>query len=206
MTQPTYLADFQGRTLEIIEHQGRPWLTAEQAGIALGFKHPRRAVNKIYERHADEFGAEDSCGTKLVLQGDTQARNVRLFSQTGCILLAFFATTPTAKAFRQWAKQVLAGHADPSLADSYHALREQYVALIDRHQRLADLVRRADRSLARIERYAALGLSNYEIGRLLGRSESWVRRRRRELGACGLIRQALPAPQQAALPLEGGAS
>ena len=202
MTQPTYLADFHGQTLEIIEHQGRPWLTAEQAGIALGFKHPRRAVNKIYERHADEFGAEDSCGTKLVLQGDTQARQYRLFSQTGCILLAFFANTPTAKAFRQWAKEVLAGRPDPSLADSYHRLRDEYAALVDRHRQLKTLLLRANRPLAQVARYAALGLNNHEIARLVGRGEHWVRLRKRDLRACGL----LPRPAtQLRLPLEGGA-
>jgi len=206
MTKHTYLADFHGHTLEIIEHQGRPWLTAEQAGIALGFKHPGKSINNIFRRHADEFGAEDSCDTKLMSQGDIQARNVRLFSQTGCILLAFFANTPTAKAFRQWAKLELAGRADPGLADSYHSLRQQHLELIDRHQRLQALLLRHRPDLARVERYTALGLNNHEIARLVGRSEHWVRLRKRDLRDCGLLLQPQDLPRQPSLPLDGGAA
>ena len=205
MSHHTYLADFNGYPIEIIDRNGKPWLTGEQIGLALGLKHPRRGINKIFNAHRDEFTPEMTTVTETVTV--TGPKETRIFSPRGAWMLGMWCQTERAKAFRVWVLDVLERRQeDPALVESYHALREQYVALIDRHQRLADLVRRADRSLARIERYAALGLSNYEIGRLLGRSESWVRRRRRELGACGLIRQALPAPQQAALPLEGGAS
>lgn len=40
-----------------------------------------------------------------------QGRDVRIFSHTGCVLLAMFANTPRAKDFRAWAKRVLAGEA-----------------------------------------------------------------------------------------------
>lgn len=104
----THLADFNGCSIEIVDHNGQPWITAEQVGIALGIKHARRAANKIYARHQDEFeNGIDTCITKLVTQGDTQNRDTRIFSQTGCILLAFFAQTERAVEFRRWAKQVL---------------------------------------------------------------------------------------------------
>ena len=39
---------------------------------------------------------------------DGKYYNTRIFSHTDCNLLSFFANTPSAKAFRAWAKEKLA--------------------------------------------------------------------------------------------------
>lgn len=101
-------AEFHGTPVAIIDHAGRRWLTARDVGRCLGYaeEFSRQAIIKLYNRHADEFGAEDTCEVNLTSQG--QSRSTRIFSQTGCILLAMFANTAMAKDFRAWAKWVLA--------------------------------------------------------------------------------------------------
>jgi BRO family, N-terminal domain len=105
------LAQFNGQSLSIIDHAGHKWITAREVGQALGYKQEEasRSINNLYERHKDEFEASDTCVIKLTTQG--QAREVRVFSATGCNTLGFFSGTKTAKAFRNWAKKVLAGQA-----------------------------------------------------------------------------------------------
>ena len=102
--------DFHGLPLDILDHAGKRWLTAEQIGSALGYdeSNARKGVQKIYERHGDEFTETDTCVVNLTTQG--QARATRIFSDTGCIKLGFFANTARAKDFRTWAAKVLAGH------------------------------------------------------------------------------------------------
>lgn len=103
-------AEFFGTPVSILDHEGRQWLAAEQAGLCLGYNpaNARQGVLKIFERHQDEFTEEDTCVVKLTTQG--QARDIRIFSATGCNLLGFFTNTARAKDFRVWAKQFLSGH------------------------------------------------------------------------------------------------
>lgn len=127
-------AEFNGTPVQVIDHDGHKWLTADQAGRCLGYdeSNARNRVTKIFERHADEFSEEDTCAVKLTAQG--QARTTRVFSGTGCIKLGFFASTPRAKEFRNWASSVLAGKPAPAaqpvavdlnLAREIGALRDQ---------------------------------------------------------------------------------
>ncbi|MDM7462303.1 MAG: BRO family protein [Tepidimonas taiwanensis] len=101
-------AEFFGTRVSIIDHLGRRWLTARDVGRCLGYAEDKasQSINNLFARHADEFSSEDTCIIKLMTQG--QGRDVRIFSQTGCILLAMFANTARAKDFRAWAKRVLA--------------------------------------------------------------------------------------------------
>lgn len=103
--------EFHGKQLDIIEHAGRRWLTAEQVGLALGYgeANARQGIGHLFRRHADEFTDADTCEVKLTSQG--QQRDLRLFSSTGCIKLGFFANTGRAKDFRAWAAKVLDGQA-----------------------------------------------------------------------------------------------
>lgn len=102
-------ADFNGRTLSVIDHEGKRWMTAEQVGLALGYDpaNARKGVLKVYQRHADEFTEEDSGVVILATPGGRQSS--RIFSATGCNILGMLAGTQRAKEFRMWAKRVLAG-------------------------------------------------------------------------------------------------
>jgi hypothetical protein len=108
LDQQVIPADFFGNPVSIIDHVGKRWLTAEHAGLCLGYppQHARVAVGKIHARHADEFTEADSCVTNLVTASQGN-HATRIFSATGCIKLGFFAHTPTAKDFRAWAAVTL---------------------------------------------------------------------------------------------------
>lgn len=104
-------AEFFGNPVSIIDHAGRQWLTAEQAGRCLGYKEAlaRISITKVYNRHQDEFTEDDTGEVSLSTPGGPQ--DCRIFSATGCSKLGFFARTARAKEFRTWAAKVLAGQA-----------------------------------------------------------------------------------------------
>lgn len=54
-------AEYLGSPVSIIDHEGKQWLTAEQAGRCLGYaeKNAGISINKLYRAHADEFTEED---------------------------------------------------------------------------------------------------------------------------------------------------
>lgn len=90
-------------------------------------------------------------------------REIRIFSDTGCNNVGFFASTPNAKRFRAFAKEALAVRQQaPSVSTAhYHALLSEFYAVRRNWEKLA--------------RYHALGLNNHEIGRLLNCNASTVR-------------------------------
>lgn len=110
MAQHLIPAEFNGTPVSIIEHAGQRWITAEEAGRCLGYAEPNvgQGIRNLYNRHLDEFGDEDSRQIDLICR-DGKPRLTRIFSATGCMLLAMFANTDLAKEFRQWAKHVLSG-------------------------------------------------------------------------------------------------
>ncbi|HPG42171.1 MAG TPA: hypothetical protein PLI87_22490, partial [bacterium] len=90
MTQLVTQGDF-------LHKDGRFWLTTDELGKRLGF-NDRSGVSKIYQRNSDEL-KPFTCGDKLSSQG--QVRDVRLFDEQGCYIVAMLARTPQAKAFRR---------------------------------------------------------------------------------------------------------
>ena len=100
-------AEFFGHPVNIIDHAGKRWLTAEEAGRCLGYNeaNARQGVNNLYKRHEDEFTEADTTVIKLMTV--TGEKDSRIFSASGCTLLGFFASTAQAKRFRTWAKEVL---------------------------------------------------------------------------------------------------
>lgn len=109
------LINFNGTPVSIFNHNGKKWLSAEQIGLCLGYAdgNARLGIMKIHERHGDEFTEADTCVVKLTTQG--QARDVRVFSETGCNKLGFFSNTSKSKEFRHWAAQVLVGQVPASV-------------------------------------------------------------------------------------------
>ncbi|THF60926.1 hypothetical protein [Pseudothauera rhizosphaerae] len=157
----TIPAEFHGIPLSVIDHAGRRWLTSEQVGRALGYAEANAAqgIRNLYIRHADEFTDSDTCQLKLSWQG--QMREMRVFSDTGCVLLGMFANTPRAKDFRIWAKTVLAGQA-PAPAPTPVSLPGGGRLLVTRRvERLALELFVAGQSLADIGR--ALGISRATV-------------------------------------------
>ncbi|MDR0673332.1 MAG: hypothetical protein LBF93_06680 [Zoogloeaceae bacterium] len=183
-------AEFIGTSLEVIDHDGRRWLTGEQIGLALGFapNNARIGIIRLYNRHEAEFTDEDTTVVNLttVEGGIEKEREFRIFSASGCILLSFFAQTKRAAAFRAWSKQHLAAHLEsrPALtADEIPAITRKYAAERDA-ARQALLLARPD--WAKAIRYREMGLTYAETARLLALSESQVDKRYRAIRAAGL--------------------
>lgn len=113
MNTPTiFNAEFNGLAIDIIDHAGKRWLTAEQIGRCLGYSpdRARAGINNLYNRHKDQFDEGETCVINLMTQG--QQREVRIFSDTGCINLAWLSNTLAANDFKRWAKKTLASQLD----------------------------------------------------------------------------------------------
>ncbi len=171
----THLADFHGFPIEIVDHNGQQWITAEQAGIALGYTqhNARKGISKLFNRHAEEFDQDDTCVVKL---GDAgQRRDYRAFSASGCALLSMFSNTDRAKQFRVWAKKTLT---QPQQSEIVGLEVPTYI----RRELLA-----ARPLWQKIYRYKQSGLNHAEIGKLVDRNVSTVREHVRRMEKCGLL-------------------
>lgn len=98
---------FNEITFSPVNHQNSLWIRAVELAKALGFKREDQAA-KIYRAHTDEFTA-DMAQVVEITDNAESAFPVKslLFSLRGCHLLAMFARTPVAKAFRRWVLDVL---------------------------------------------------------------------------------------------------
>ncbi len=117
---------FQDTDLSIIDRDGAPWLTSPQIADALGARD-RRAISDIHKRHRDEF---TPAMTAVIRHGRSR---VRIFSPRGAHLIAMFARTTRAKAFRQWVLDVLEQHAaQPALpAPTPFQERRRYLVVME---------------------------------------------------------------------------
>lgn len=97
---------FHDTEFEIVDHNGQPWLRANQIGLALNYADGK-AVQRIYARHQDEF--TDAMTGVVKLTTPCGEQETRIFSLRGAHLLAMFARTEVAKEFRRWVLDVLEG-------------------------------------------------------------------------------------------------
>lgn len=102
---------FNGTTLTTIVKDNQVWLTSSDLAIALGYKHIK-SLNRIYNSNADEFTEAMTKvieSTESVVSSKTKGltAKIRIFSLRGCHLLAMFARTDIAKAFRVWVLDIL---------------------------------------------------------------------------------------------------
>lgn len=107
----TMALTFNGITLSPVTYQNSLWIRATELARALGYSDTRK-ISHLYERNADEFTPEM---TQVIEITDVPEmgtlenlrRKARIFSLRGCHLVAMFARTPVAKAFRRWVLDVL---------------------------------------------------------------------------------------------------
>ncbi|MDE7065146.1 MAG: hypothetical protein K2O70_06700 [Desulfovibrionaceae bacterium] len=103
---------FNDFTFTPVTRQNSLWIRAAELARALGYKQ-ENSVSRLYRSNADEFTPDM---TQLI-EIPAESRNgflenlsegrIRIFSLRGCHLLAMFARTPVAKAFRRWVLDVL---------------------------------------------------------------------------------------------------
>lgn len=101
--QSTALA-FQSTTFNAIDRNGKPWLMGTEISRALGYSRSDK-IGEIYRRNTEEFTPAMTCTLKLRVQNQT--RETRIFSLRGAHLLAMFANTTKAQAFRRWVLDIL---------------------------------------------------------------------------------------------------
>lgn len=90
-----------------VTHQNSLWIRAVELARALGYKRPD-ILTKLYTKNADEFTPDMTQVIEIVDNTDSVFPiKARIFSLRGCHLLAMFARTPVAKAFRRWVLDVL---------------------------------------------------------------------------------------------------
>lgn len=102
MSNITTLA-FENTTFEIVDQNGQPWLRATDVANALGYSRSDK-VGRLYSRNADEFTAAMTAVIETPTSGlsGNVVTETRIFSLRGAHLLAMFARTEKAKAFRVW--------------------------------------------------------------------------------------------------------
>lgn len=128
---------FNDVQFDVIDRNNQPWVRSPQIGEALGYTKGSISIAKLYESHADEFNDTMTAVVTLPTEGGPQ--DTRIFSLRGCHLLAMFARTPVAKAFRKWVLDVLdmlaaSNHSSPQpTADGplTPALRAELKAIVD---------------------------------------------------------------------------
>lgn len=103
---------FNDIPLTPIPLQNSLWIRAAELARALGLSREDK-VAQIYQRHADEFTSDMTQLIENVAEPQNEvfqnlsAGRCRIFSLRGCHLVAMFARTPVAKAFRRWVLDVL---------------------------------------------------------------------------------------------------
>ena len=108
---------FNEFTFSPVTRDNQPWFKSSEIARALGYKREDK-VTQIYQRNADEFTegmtqlVEISTEPQNEVLGNFGTGRARIFSLRGCHLLAMFARTPVAKAFRRWVLDVIEQYGD----------------------------------------------------------------------------------------------
>ena len=95
-----------------ITRDKQPWFRSSEIATALGYAR-EDTLSRLYYRNADEFTSEMTQMVEISVdrQFGVEGR-ARIFSLRGCHLLAMFARTPVAKAFRKWVLDVIEQYGD----------------------------------------------------------------------------------------------
>lgn len=98
---------FNDFTFTPVTRQNSLWIRAAELARALGYGRENQ-VSRLYRNNADEFTPEMTQVIEIVESPEMGLPvKTRIFSLRGCHLLAMFARTPVAKAFRRWVLDVL---------------------------------------------------------------------------------------------------
>lgn len=126
---------FEGFEFHPVRHDQQSWLTLPEVSRVMygkggdqsdpAFESGLRQVQKLYQRHADEF--TNSMTALVRMQTAGGAQDVRIFSLRGCHLLGMFARTEPAKRFRRWALDVI----DAYIREQQELMPEFHAALLE---------------------------------------------------------------------------
>lgn len=98
----TTVLTFNDVTLTLIIYQNSPWIRAAELACALGYSR-ENSVSRLYRSNQEEFTPEMTQVIEITESTESGLPvKSRIFSLRGCHLVAMFARTPVAKAFRRW--------------------------------------------------------------------------------------------------------
>ena len=98
---------FNDFTFSPVTRDNQPWIRASELSRALSYGRENQ-ISRLYRSNADEFTPEMTQVIEIVDGPDSGLSvTARIFSLRGCHLLAMFARTPVAKAFRKWCLDVI---------------------------------------------------------------------------------------------------
>lgn len=110
----------------VVQSDGQIYLTASELARALDYKSVK-SVSNLYNSNKDEFTSSMSLVIESVTNGINNSKrklSVRIFSLRGCHLIAMFARTDVAKAFRKWVLDILDKGVGKSVAKTHKSERE----------------------------------------------------------------------------------
>ena len=175
MSQALCFNDF---TFSPVTRENQPWFRSSELARALGYSDDRK-VSRLYDRNSDEFTPEMTQLIEIVdvpEMGTTGnlLTKVRIFSLRGCHLLAMFARTPVAKAFRRWVLDVIEQYGDCRSSHnaqrhpSFPPFRSRTQGAYSHHQYVGghspDSLRLGPRSGERAFRRRLRGRAHYRAG------------------------------------------
>lgn len=77
LANPMFLR-FNNVNLDIVDHQGKPWVTAEDAGRCLEYADPAVAIRVLYNRNKDHFGPNETALIELEVEIDNPTTGVKV--------------------------------------------------------------------------------------------------------------------------------
>lgn len=159
---------------QIIEKEGRFWMTAEQLGTALGYTHPSKAIRNLYNRNKEEL--QPYTGS-LKLRSPGGEQETLVFNTDGQWIIAIMAKTQTARKFRRFVVSMLkALERDEFIHISKVAEWREELIELGIH-RFLDSSRVMDRKkYGNLKRYRDMGLTQGETAKLLDVSKDTIKR------------------------------
>lgn len=150
--------------IEIFDRNGKFYFTSEQIGKALGYANGKDSVLELYRRNVLEL--QDFSTTLKLVAVDGKVRDLRVFDEMGLYILCMLARTQTAQSFRRQVARVLTELREQRLQNAKQLVLETILGM-PKGQR---------EHLQRILHYKSLGLSNLDIAKLVGISDTAVGR------------------------------
>lgn len=106
----------------IVQCDGQIWLSSGELAQALDYKSVK-SVSNLYNSNKDEFSDSMTQVIESVTSGNYKKKS-RIFSLRGCHLIAMFARTDVAKAFRKWVLDILDKAVGQPVAKTHKSERE----------------------------------------------------------------------------------
>ena len=128
---------FNEFTFSPVTRNNEPWFKSSEIASALGYKR-EDTLSRLFDRNVNEFTEkmtqliEISTDRQNGVMGNFGTGRARIFSLRGCHLLAMFARTPVAKAFRRWVLDVIEQYGDRVPVERPVTINDELISAAER--------------------------------------------------------------------------